>query len=94
MNGEKKNIHFPHWTESMSWIRFLLINQTYEKDLTLAIEPDSLRSVSTIGCWGIFRISDRLASRISISFKFAHHSNADLLNTVGKERGFGYAKIA
>ena len=68
--------------------------QIYENDLTLAIEPDSLRSVSTIGCWGIFRLSDRLASRISISFKFAHHSSADFLNTVGKERGFGYAKIA
>lgn len=47
MNGEKKNIHFPHWTESMSWIRSLLINQTYENDLTLAIERDSLRSVSS-----------------------------------------------
>lgn len=37
---------------------------------------------------------DRFASPISIFFKFAHHSSADLLNTVGKERGFGYAKIA
>ena len=47
MNGEKKNIHLPHWTGSMSWIRSLLINQIHENDLTLAIEPDSLRSVSS-----------------------------------------------
>ena len=31
----------------MSWIRSLLINQIHENDLTLAIEPDSLRSVSS-----------------------------------------------
>lgn len=47
MNGEKKNIHLPHWTGFMSWIRSLLINQIHENDLTLAIEPDSLRSVSS-----------------------------------------------
>lgn len=52
LNGEKKNIHLPHWTGFVSWDCSLLINQIHENDLTLAIELDSLRRVLTIGCWG------------------------------------------
>lgn len=66
LNGEKKNIHLPHWAGSMSRIRSLSINQIHEKDCTLTIELESLRGVSIADCLRVPSYSVVFESVISL----------------------------